>query len=80
MAQQLTCSKVVEQFVITPELDLAKDKINEGLVYLWAMGGDFVSKHYSGTNSVLTKITLKGHQNVFDKIEQNLISIKRFQK
>jgi len=25
------------------------------------MAGDFISKHYSGTPSVLTKITLKGH-------------------
>lgn len=33
----------------------------ESLIYLWAMGGDFISKEYSGTESVLTKITLKGH-------------------
>ena len=32
-------------------------------------GGDFISKEYSGTESVLTKITLKGHQNAFDKVE-----------
>ena len=41
----------------------------ESLIYLWAMGGDFISKEYSGTESVLTKITLKGHQNAFDKVE-----------
>lgn len=44
------------------------------------MGGDFISKHYSGTASVLTKITLKGHQNLYDKFEQKMISVKRFQK
>jgi len=45
------------------------DKWNDSLIYLWAMGGDFISKEYSGTESVLTKITLKGHQNAFDKVQ-----------
>jgi hypothetical protein len=44
------------------------------------MAGDYISKHYSGTPSVLTKVTLKGHQNIYDKIEQKMISVKRFQK
>lgn len=35
----------------------------ESLIFLWAMGGDYISKEYSGTESVLTKITLKGYQN-----------------
>ena len=27
---------------------------NEAFIYLWAMAGDFISKEYSGTASVLT--------------------------
>ena len=27
---------------------------NEAFIYLWAMSGDFISKEYSGTESVLT--------------------------
>jgi len=34
---------------------------NESFIYLWAMSGDFISKEYSGTESVLTQVTLKGH-------------------
>jgi hypothetical protein len=33
------------------------------------MAGDNISKMYSGTTSVLTKITLKGHQTAIDKVE-----------
>ena len=33
----------------------------EAFIYLWAMSGDFISKEYSGTESVLTQVTLKGH-------------------
>ena len=44
------------------------------------MAGDNISKQYSGTSSVLTKITLKGYQNFFDKMEQKTISGKRFFK
>ena len=62
------------------ELSSLQDKFTEGLIYLWAMAGDYISKHYSGTPSVLTKVTLKGHQNIYDKIEQKMISVKRFQK
>ena len=27
---------------------------SEAFIYLWAMSGDFISKEYSGTESVLT--------------------------
>jgi len=33
------------------------------------MAGDNISKQYSGTASVLTKITLKGYQSAIDKVE-----------
>lgn len=44
------------------------------------MAGDKISKCYSGTESVLTKITLQGYQTTQDKIEQKLLSVKRWQK
>jgi hypothetical protein len=44
------------------------------------MAGDYISKEYSGTESVLTKYTLKGYQSTFDKLEQKMISVKRWQK
>jgi hypothetical protein len=55
--------------VFPNDLSGVQDKITDALIFLWAMGGDFISKHYSGTASVLTKITLKGHQNLYDKFE-----------
>ena len=50
------------------------------LTYLWAMMGDFISKEYSGTESVLTKAVLKGFMTTSDKIEQKYLSCKRYQK
>jgi hypothetical protein len=44
------------------------------------MAGDLISRQYSGTESVLTKYTLKGYQNLYDKIEQKMISVKRWKK
>ena len=55
-------------------------RIPEAFIYLWAMAGDYISREYSGTASVLTKFTLKGHQNLYDKIEQKMISVKRWKK
>jgi len=45
------------------------EKFTEAIIFLWAIAGDNISKMYSGTPSVLTKITLKGHQNAIDKVE-----------
>jgi hypothetical protein len=44
------------------------------------MAGDYISKQYSGTASVLTKVTLQGFQTIYDKVEQQMISVKRWQK
>ena len=44
------------------------------------MAGDKISKCYSGTESVLTKITLQGYQTTYDKIEQKVMSIERWRK
>ena len=66
VAQQMICLHALIKLV--PGMEDAS-QWEESLIYLWAMGGDFISKEYSGTESVLTKITLKGHQNAFDKVE-----------
>lgn len=50
----------------------------EAFIWLWAMGGDYVSKEYSGTASVLTQVTLKGHQTAIDKVKHKMISLKRW--
>jgi hypothetical protein len=53
------------------ELVHLKDVQNwpESFIYAWAMAGDLISRQYSGTASVLTKYTLKGYQNIYDKLE-----------
>ena len=53
---------------------------NEAFIYLWAMSGDYISREYSGTESVLTQVTLKGHQNAMDKVKHKLVSLKRWTK
>jgi len=64
VAQQTICLKAVK------ELTGMKDQTwLESFIYAWAMAGDLISRQYSGTESVLTKYTLKGHQNIYDKIE-----------
>lgn len=47
---------------------------------MWAMSGDFISKIYAGTSSVLTSITLKGKENMLDQIHHGITSVKRFLK
>lgn len=47
---------------------------------MWAMGGDFISKIYAGTASVLTQVTIKGKENMFDKIDHGYTSVMRFLK
>ena len=37
------------------------------------MSGDFISKEYSGTESVLTQVALKGHQNSLDKVKHKMM-------
>jgi hypothetical protein len=57
-----------------------KELIHRSLITMWAMCGDFISKQYSGTHSVLTEVTKKGYQNIFDKIDHKTISVKRLVK
>jgi hypothetical protein len=75
VAQQTICLKAIK------ELTETKDQTwLESFIYAWAMAGDLISRQYSGTESVLTKYTLKGYQNLYDKIEQKMISVKRWKK
>ena len=77
VAQQIICLKTVSEFVVNQN-ELPQKQVTECLIFLWAWAGDYISKQYSGTASVLTKITLKGHQNLYDKFEQKMISVRRF--
>jgi phosphatidylinositol 4-phosphatase len=65
VVQQTICLKVMKELVHL------KDVQNwpESFIYAWAMAGDLISRQYSGTASVLTKYTLKGYQNIYDKLE-----------
>jgi spermidine/putrescine-binding protein len=44
------------------------------------MAGDVISKIYAGTNSVMTSVTIKGKEGMFDKIDHSYTSVKRFIK
>ena len=45
---------------------------------MWAYAGDIVSRIYSGTQSVLTAVTLKGHEDLSDKFVHYKTSVKRW--
>eukprot|EP00353_Schmidingerella_taraikaensis_P010885 CAMPEP_0185575764 /NCGR_PEP_ID=MMETSP0434-20130131/6861_1 /TAXON_ID=626734 ORGANISM="Favella taraikaensis, Strain Fe Narragansett Bay" /NCGR_SAMPLE_ID=MMETSP0434 /ASSEMBLY_ACC=CAM_ASM_000379 /LENGTH=196 /DNA_ID=CAMNT_0028192727 /DNA_START=121 /DNA_END=711 /DNA_ORIENTATION=+ len=77
VAQQMICLETLNRLV--PEMGDPEDW-TEAFIYLWAMSGDFISKAYSGTASVLTQVTLKGHQNTIDKVKHKMISLKRWTK
>ena len=51
VAQQMICLESLISMV--PGMENAEEW-NEAFIYLWAMSGDFISKEYSGTESVLT--------------------------
>ena len=36
------------------------------MICMWAYAGDIISRIYSGTASVLTAVTLKGHEDLKD--------------
>ena len=45
---------------------------------MWAVAGDLISKVYCGTESTLTSVTLKGHEDFSDNIGRYMTSAKRF--
>ena len=48
------------------------------MVCMWAYAGDIISKIYSGTPSVLTAVTLKGHEDLSDKFTHYKTSMNRW--
>lgn len=81
VAQMMVCLKVLSENVNDWGVKLFEDgKANPSYIFLWAMSGDSVSKIYSGTHSVLTKVTLKGHENPIDKLTHLATTMRRYQK
>jgi len=48
------------------------------MICMWAFGGDIISRIYSGTASVLTAVTLKGHEDLSDKFTHYATSANRW--
>ena len=48
------------------------------MIFMWAYAGDIISKIYSGTPSVLTAVTLKGHEDLSDKFTHYKTSANRW--
>lgn len=61
--QSKICLSVLEDCLGTEQID---QKLLQVLINMWAMSGDFISKIYAGTSSVLTQLTIKGKENMFD--------------
>ena len=96
VAKMITAQKAFDDFVwrgveeITEDYTDSEDRIFKGqalykeakqaLVFMWAYSGDIISKIYSGTPSVLTAVTLKGHEDLMDKFVHYKTSIHRWEK
>ena len=59
-------------------LEDEKKEIERSVVCMWAYAGDIVSRIYSGTASVLTAVTLKGREDLGDKLHHYMTSAKRW--
>ena len=55
-----------------------RKEVDRAMIVMWAYAGDIVSKIYSGTASVLTAVTLKGHEDLSDKFTHYKTSAKRW--
>ena len=53
-------------------------EIEKAAICMWALAGDIISRIYSGTESVLTAVTLKGHEDLGDKINHYMTSANRW--
>ena len=76
--QSKVCQKVFEE--VLKQYFLSDPKLVTLMNNMWALCGDFISKIYAGTHSVLTQVTLKGKQDMFDKIDHGVTSVRRFIK
>jgi len=72
------CLRVFEE--VLKQHFLADNRLATLMTNMWALCGDFISKIYAGTHSVLTQVTLKGKQDMFDKIDHGVTSVRRFIK
>jgi hypothetical protein len=59
---------------------MANERLAQLIINLWAMCGDYISKIYAGTSSVLTSTTIKGKDSMMDKLDHSYTSVKRFLK
>ena len=55
-----------------------KKEADQAMIFMWAYAGDIISKIYSGTPSVLTAVTLKGHEDLSDKFTHYKTSAERW--
>ena len=55
-----------------------KREIERHVVCMWAVAGDLISKVYCGTESTLTAVTLKGHEDFSDHVGRYMTSARRF--
>ena len=50
------------------------------LLEMWTISGDFISKIYAGTSTVLSTLVTSGKQTLFDKIDHGVTTVRRFLK
>lgn len=95
VAKMMTCQKAFNDFIwrdeeevmdgFTDEEDRAKQaaarkqEVMRAMIMMWAYAGDIISKIYSGTPSVLTAVTLKGHEDLSDKFTHYMTSAHRWE-
>lgn len=45
---------------------------------VWALCGDMISKHYTGTGSTHTDVTLRGERDLMGRFGHGITSLSRF--
>ena len=94
VAKMMTCQKAFDDFIwrgvdeITEgftdeddrqtQADALYKECQRAMIFMWAYAGDIISKIYSGTPSVLTAVTLKGHEDLSDKFTHYKTSANRW--
>jgi len=84
----MTCQKAFNDFVWGDFVEAAAEEsedvpeirkeIDRQMIVMWAYAGDIISKIYSGTASVLTAVTLKGHEDLSDVFTHYATSANRW--
>ena len=59
---------------------MAESNLPKILLEMWTISGDFISKIYAGTQTVLSTLVTSGKQTMFDKIDHGVTTVKRFLK